>query len=82
MIKELKDLYRCWRYLRKVNKEDQMQKIKIGLKTTEFWLALIAALITVFNEQLGLNLPEEAILSIASMVISYIFGRSIIKKNA
>lgn len=82
MIKEMKDLYRYYKYLRKTNKEVEMEKIKTGIKTTEFWLALITAIITVINEQLGLNLPKEAIISIIAMVISYIFGRSIVKKNA
>jgi uncharacterized oligopeptide transporter (OPT) family protein len=82
MIKEMKDLYRYYKYLRKTNKEVEMEKIKTGIKTTEFWLALITAIITVLNEQLGLNLPKEAIISIIAMVISYIFGRSIVKKNA
>lgn len=78
----MKDLYRYYKYLRKTNKEVEMEKIKTGIKTTEFWLALITAIITVLNEQLGLNLPKEAIISIIAMVISYIFGRSIVKKNA
>ena len=82
MIKEMKDLYRYYKYLRKTNKEVEMEKIKTGIKTTEFWLALITAIITVLNEQIGLNLPKEAIISIIAMVISYIFGRSIVKKNA
>jgi len=82
MISEIKEMLKYWKYLRKTRKELEMDKIKSGIKTSEFWLALVAAVIMVFNEQLGLNLPKEAIMSIMAMVISYIFGRSIIKKNA
>lgn len=62
-------------------KEAKMEKVKAGIKTSEFWVALLAAIIPVVNQHLGLNLPTEAILSIAGIAIAYIFGRSIVKKN-
>lgn len=73
-----------WRKVNEVRgalKEADMDKVKAGIKTSEFWLALIAALIPVVNQHLGLNLPGEAILSIAGIAIAYIFGRSIVKKD-
>ncbi len=57
-----------------------MEKVKAGIKTTEFWLALLGAIIPVLNQYLGLNLPSAAILGITGIIISYIFGRSIVKK--
>lgn len=62
-------------------KEADMNKVKSGLKSTEFYLALIAAIVPVMNQYLGLNLPIEAIVSIAGIAIVYIFGRSIVKKG-
>lgn len=56
--------------------------MKNGIKTTEFWLALIATIITFLNEQLGFNLPKEAILTIAGIIISYILSRTVVKVNA
>lgn len=62
-------------------KEADVNKIKSGVKSTEFWLALIAAIVPVLNQQLGLNLPIEAIIGIAGIAIAYIFGRSMVKKG-
>lgn len=73
-----------WRDIKKVRgalKEVEMEKVKAGIKTSEFWLALLAAILPVLNQHLGLNLPTEAILSIAGIAISYILGRSWVKKG-
>jgi hypothetical protein len=58
---------------------EQTSAKKPGIKTTEFWLVVVGALITVFNKGLGFDLPEEAILSLAGMIGSYVGGRSWIK---
>lgn len=58
-----------------------MDKIKSGLRTTEFWLSLLGASLPLFNRHLGLNIPTDAMLSIAGIVISYVLGRSIVKKG-
>lgn len=63
-------------------KEAEMEKVKAGIKTSEFWLAIVAAIIPVVNQHLGLNLPGEAILAVAGIAISYIFGRSMVKRAA
>lgn len=55
---------------------------KPGYKTTEFWLALISSVVTLLNQSGVLGsvvLPLEAILGIAGVVVTYIFGRSIVK---
>jgi len=38
-------------------------------------MAVISALIIIANKGLGLDLPEEAILAIAGVVMAYIFGQ-------
>ena len=49
--------------------------MKSGIKTSEFWVALIAAVLPVLNEKLALNLPAESILAL----IAYVIGRSGVK---
>lgn len=44
------------------------------LRSRKFWLAVVAALIAVANDGLGLNLPREAIMTVATVVIAYILG--------
>lgn len=58
----------------------EKKSIKSGLRTSEFWLALLGAVMPVFNGQLGLNIPVESILSIAGVISSYIIGRSVVKR--
>ena len=58
-----------------------MKRIKAGIKTSEFWLALIGAIIPVVNIHMDLNIPTEAVLTITGIIISYIFGRSIVKRK-
>lgn len=51
------------------------------LKSRKFWLAVTTALLVVANQGLDLNLPEDSILTIAGVVISYIFGQSLVDAN-
>ena len=53
---------------------------KAGWRTSEFWVTIATSNLILFNEQLGLHLPVDAIVSIAGVVIAYVFGRSIVKK--
>jgi ketopantoate hydroxymethyltransferase len=73
-------LFRNASKIKKSIKEADMGKVKSGLKTTEFYLALLGAAIPVVNTHLGLNLPSGAVLGIAGIIVSYILGRSIVKK--
>lgn len=75
-------LWRDINRVRKAVKEGKMNTIKDGVKTSEFWMGILGALIPVLNSGLGLHLPTEAIMSIAGIAIAYIFGRSIVKKGA
>lgn len=45
-------------------------------KSRKFWMAVVTALIVIGNEGLGLNLPEEAIMTVAAVAIGYILGES------
>ena len=66
--------------IKKSLKEADMNKVKSGFKTTEFWLAVLAGLLAAGNQHLGLNLPVESMLSLSGVAISYIIGRSLAKK--
>lgn len=46
------------------------------LKSRKFWMAVVTAMLVIANEGLGLNLPEEAIMTVAAVVIGYILGES------
>jgi hypothetical protein len=41
-------------------------------------MAVVAAGIAIANDGLGLNLPQEAIMTVAGVVIAYILGESYI----
>ena len=56
--------------------------VKSGLRTSEFYLAVIGAVMPVLNGHLGLNIPTEGLLSLAGIVISYVLSRTAIKKAA
>lgn len=53
--------------------------MKEGIKTSEFWLVVVGAVITVANDGLGLGLERETIMSFAAMIASYVGGRSYLK---
>jgi uncharacterized membrane protein len=47
-------------------------------KSRKFWLTVVMALLVIANDGLQLNLPSEAIMTVAGVVISYIVGESYI----
>jgi uncharacterized membrane protein len=46
------------------------------LKSRKFWMAVIGGLLIVANDGLGLNLPKEAVMALAAVILSYIFGEA------
>lgn len=48
------------------------------LKSRKFWMAVVTSLIILANEGFGLQLPEDAIMTVAGVVIAYILGESAI----
>lgn len=50
-----------------------------GIRSSEFWMSLVAAATVVANQGFGLDLPAESIMSLAAMTISYILGRTAVK---
>lgn len=50
-----------------------------GMKTSEFWMAVIGAGLVIANQGLGLGIDEATVSNFANMVIAYIIGRSGVK---
>ncbi len=46
------------------------------LKSRKFWLAVAGALVVVLNDGLGLNIPKDAVIALATVILGYIFGES------
>ncbi|MEJ2192834.1 MAG: M15 family metallopeptidase [Nitrospirota bacterium] len=63
------------------NKEDPMSNAKKGVKSSEFYLALLGAVLPVLNSHLGLNIPVSGIMSVAGVIVSYIFSRTVVKSR-
>lgn len=54
--------------------------MKPGIKTTEFWATMIGSIIVAGASEIGINLNGASVVSIATMIITYIIGRVISKK--
>ena len=50
-----------------------------GIKSSEFWMSIVAAGTLIANDGFGLNLPTESVMGLAAVAISYVFGRSVVK---
>lgn len=50
-----------------------------ALHTRRFWVAMVSAGLVVVNEGLGLNVPQEAVMPFAGIVISLLLGDAYIQ---
>lgn len=53
--------------------------MKEGIKTSEFWLVVTGAVITIANDGLGLGLDRETIMAFAAMIAGYAVSRGVAK---
>ena len=58
------------------------EKVKKGVRTSEFYMAIIGAMIPILNTHLGFELNPTAIMSIAGVAVTYIISRAVVKGNA
>ena len=58
-----------------------MENTKSGVRSTEFYMALVGAVLPVLNTHLGLDIPISGVMSIAGVVISYILSRTVLKRG-
>ena len=57
--------------------QNQRERIEMEkLKSRKLWMAIVSALLMVANQGLDLKIPTESVLSIAGVVMAYIFGQS------
>ena len=75
-------LYKAAKQIESAAKEVDMNQVKAGLKTSEFWIAILAAIIPVLNQNLGLHIPIGAIMTVGTVAITYILNRMHIKTTA
>jgi hypothetical protein len=51
-------------------------KIIQALHTQQFWVTILSALLLVANQGLGLNIPANAVLGFAGIIIAWVLGSS------
>ena len=68
-------------YIRKGVKSMANAKSTAGIKSTEFWITMVGAVIPVLNKYLNLNLPTNEILSILGIILAYVGSRTVIKSK-
>lgn len=51
-----------------------------GWRTTEFWAVVATSITAILNQAFDWKISNEAVMTIAGIVASYVFGRAITKK--
>ena len=51
------------------------------LRSRKLWMAIATGLLVIANEGLDLDLPNEAIMTIVALIITYILGQSYVDAN-
>ena len=46
------------------------------LKSRKFWIAVTTAALVIVNEGLGLGIPEDAVMQIVAVALTYILGQA------
>ena len=57
-----------------------ISKIRSGIKTTEFWVSIIVAMLVAGADALGHPLNPETVAGLVALVVGYAFQRMGIKK--
>lgn len=56
--------------------------MKPGIKSTEYWVTVIAGTITLMNEAFGWEISADSQLIVGGIAAAYVLGRSIVKAAA
>ena len=54
--------------------------MKSGVKTSEFWVAMIAMVVALVNETVGLGIEGEELAAVFGPPVAYIFSRGMAKR--
>ncbi|WP_047154751.1 hypothetical protein [Aneurinibacillus tyrosinisolvens] len=46
------------------------------LKSRKLWMAIVIAALIVANQGFGLHIPEQGVMSMAGVIMAYIFGQA------
>ena len=52
-----------------------------GVKTSEFWVAIIAPVIIAGSKLMGIDLDDAAVVSIVTSAVAYILSRAVVKAS-
>jgi uncharacterized membrane protein len=50
--------------------------VKPWFRRSRFWVAVVSAVLIILVDGLGVKLPKDALITAASIIISYILGES------
>ena len=73
-----KKIRAAWQ-VRKAIKNFPIGTVREGIKSTEFWVAVLVAAIMAANDWIGLGLSEDTITNLIWIVIGYIGSRTVVK---
>lgn len=62
-------------------KMGEIKSNKRGIRTSEFWAAIAAAVLPILNQHFSWNIPTTEIIAIIGMVLGYIFERMRLKEK-
>ena len=46
------------------------------LKSRKLWVAVVSGLLVIANQGFGMNIPQDAVISLSGIVMSYILGQA------
>lgn len=58
-----------------------MDQVKAGIKTSEFWIGLVGAILVFLNSFFKWNVPVVDVLGVLGVIATYIWGRSKVKSG-
>jgi uncharacterized membrane protein len=56
------------------------EKIRAGVRTTEFWVTVLSSVALFLSQQLGFDLAPDQVAAIVTLIVSAIVGRGAVKK--
>jgi uncharacterized membrane protein len=51
------------------------------LKSRKLWVSVVAAVLVVIGDELGLPIEEETLIAFAAIVVTYVTGQAIVDKQ-
>ena len=77
MFKDLRNMYRAWRVLRRAKRECKEFKMDGKLKSRKLWVTIAVGVLFVANGAFGF-LPPETLQTLLIVACTYLFGQSFV----